>query len=405
MSSSLSHATVTYTSISSVMPSWAIPLMDAYEFDPKEPEAASQSPEHAPLSPVPALDYIADFEPIEDDSEEDPEIDLVDYPSDEEEEEPSTLTDPASPVQDFVPSSEETEPFETDESAATPPSPILLFHYLRLVSIPTSRANVDRFMLHKFSQRKLYYIQSRQGGNLETWTEVLSFRDFAPGAIQKVVTCFEYGIQGHYKKDFPKLKNKNRENQSENGEAQWEEGHALVGRQRQTRCECRYAVTARKMGQPQPPLPASTEALIAEYGYAHTPPSLPPSSLSPLSSPLPLIPSLPLLLPSLDCRAAAATREPGSTLARSIDYGLMTALEEVKESVADMATRHKQDNQEAMYTRQAWSQAMNCNHASHAEVGVFRAETRVLQQQRRYDHDLWTRAIGRIQELERARDP
>ncbi|GJS89042.1 hypothetical protein Tco_0771678 [Tanacetum coccineum] len=275
MSSSLSHATVTYTSISSVMPSWAIPLMDAYEFDPKEPEAASQSPEHAPLSPVPALDYIADFEPIEDDSEEDPEIDLVDYPSDEEEEEPSTLTDPASPVQDSVPSSEETEPFETDESAATPPSPILLFHYLRLVS----------------------------------------------------------------------------------------------------------------------------------YGYAHTPPSLPPSSLSPLSSPLPLIPSLPLLLPSLDRRAAAATREPGSTLARGIDYGLMTALEEVKESVADMATRHKQDNQEAMYTRQAWSQAMNCNHALHAEVGVFRAETRVLQQQRRYDHDLWTRAIGRIQELERARDP
>ncbi|GKD16638.1 hypothetical protein Tco_1205796, partial [Tanacetum coccineum] len=46
-------------------------------------------------------------------------------------------TDPASPVQDFVPLSEETEPFETDESTATPPSPILLFHYLRLVSIPS----------------------------------------------------------------------------------------------------------------------------------------------------------------------------------------------------------------------------------------------------------------------------
>ncbi|GJV74278.1 hypothetical protein Tco_1494273 [Tanacetum coccineum] len=61
--------------------------------------------------------YIADSEPIEDDSEDDPEMDLVDYPSDEEEEEPSASTDLASPVPDSVPSSEETEPFRTDESA------------------------------------------------------------------------------------------------------------------------------------------------------------------------------------------------------------------------------------------------------------------------------------------------
>ncbi|GKD28896.1 putative reverse transcriptase domain-containing protein [Tanacetum coccineum] len=42
----------------------------------------------------------------------------------------------------------------------------------------------------------------------------------SPRAIQRVVTCFECGVQGHYKKDCPKLKNKNRGNQAGNGGAQ-----------------------------------------------------------------------------------------------------------------------------------------------------------------------------------------
>ncbi|GJT22031.1 putative reverse transcriptase domain-containing protein, partial [Tanacetum coccineum] len=38
----------------------------------------------------------------------------------------------------------------------------------------------------------------------------------SPMANQRVVTCFEYGVQGHYKKDCPKLKNSNRGNQAGN---------------------------------------------------------------------------------------------------------------------------------------------------------------------------------------------
>nr|GEX17824.1 hypothetical protein [Tanacetum cinerariifolium] len=124
MSSSPSNVIVTYTSISSDedLPSWGIPLMDAYESDPqaleatpRASEATPQSPEHTPLLPIPApmypeylasfdddiepaktqplppfvsptalsLDYVADFEHSEEeeeDYEEDPKDDPKDDP-------------------------------------------------------------------------------------------------------------------------------------------------------------------------------------------------------------------------------------------------------------------------------------------------------------------------------------
>ncbi|GJT08484.1 retrovirus-related pol polyprotein from transposon TNT 1-94 [Tanacetum coccineum] len=82
-----------------------------------------------------------------------------------------------------------------------------------------------------------------------------------------------------------------------------------------------------------------------------------------------------------------------------------TALEDVKESVADMATRNRQDNREAMYARHAWTHFMDRIRKLQAVIRVLQDETRALQQHRRDDHDMWTRVIGRIQMLEISRDP
>ncbi|GKE57675.1 hypothetical protein Tco_1496860, partial [Tanacetum coccineum] len=94
----------------------------------------------------------------------------------------------------------------------------------------------------------------------------------------------------------------------------------------------------------QPPMAASTEALIAEFASAPTPPSPPPSPLSPWSSPLPYIPSPPLPVLSLplpmlcltaptsmfkvrESSTAIAARHTGHTLARRVDYGFIDTVD------------------------------------------------------------------------------
>ncbi|GJW70951.1 hypothetical protein Tco_0127868 [Tanacetum coccineum] len=321
--SSSSHAMVTYTSVSTNndLPPWGFHLMKAYE--PEVPEAAPQSPKQAPLSPVPFLEYPEYLAPSDDDIlvEDQP------LPADAS---PAALSpggrggafgfdDPASPVPDPVPSSEETEQFETDESAATPPSPHI------------------------------------------------------------VVSLSQTGLRR-----------------------------------------------------------------ATKYATAPTPPSPLPSPLLLLSSPLPLIQSPPFPLPSLDRKGTipeanmpprkracfttpsrwfvieksstvAAAREPGSTLARGIDYGfidtldassraiderVMTALEEDERALlqAQVSTLRRERQyhchmamlveSEAMYARQAWSQAMDCKRAVHAELLVLSTK---------HEHD-------RLRELQCTRD-
>ncbi|GJW58316.1 reverse transcriptase domain-containing protein [Tanacetum coccineum] len=135
------------------------PRVIVYGYDglPMQP-VAPPSPDYVPgPEHPPSPDYVPGPEhppsPAEEDPEEDPEEDHADYPADgrddddepfddddddtdDEDEEPFEDEDddeeeehlaPAdsviAPTVDYVPSSEETEPFETDESAATPPSP------------------------------------------------------------------------------------------------------------------------------------------------------------------------------------------------------------------------------------------------------------------------------------------
>ncbi|GJX61829.1 hypothetical protein Tco_0294729 [Tanacetum coccineum] len=328
ISSSESHATVTYTSIStnSNLPPWGFHLLDPYEFE--APKEAPQSPEQAPPSPayVPAPEYsesyVADFDPLEDDPEED----LADEGEDEEEKE----------------------------------------------------------KLHR----------------------------------------------------------------------------------------------ARIFVQPHTPPSPYAETRIVEYAAVPTPPSLPPSPLSPLSCPLPQIPSPPLpspplLLPSTAHRTdiseakmpprkrvcftaptrrfkvresstAVAARQIGLTLAHKVDYGfidtldasirafkgrVMTTIEEVKKRVIDLAATQRQDvhelyrgrryfcfmassyERDAVYARQARAYSKDKIQAMEARIRTLEAQVRTLQTQhegiqwqRHEVGDMVTRAYGRIYALE-ARDP
>ncbi|GJV68826.1 hypothetical protein Tco_1484335 [Tanacetum coccineum] len=86
---------------------------------PKEPEQAPPSPDYVPGPKHADSDPKADPEENDD---EDPEEDPVDYPADGGDDEDDKDVPSEEDEDDDAPSAEETEPFETDESAATPPS-------------------------------------------------------------------------------------------------------------------------------------------------------------------------------------------------------------------------------------------------------------------------------------------
>ncbi|GKC10762.1 hypothetical protein Tco_1007544, partial [Tanacetum coccineum] len=174
------------------------------------------------------------------------------------------------------------------------------------------------------------------------------------------------------------------------------------------------------------PMTADTEALIVAIAVALPSSSPPPSPLTPLSSSLPQIlspplplpspslplpaPSSPLLLPATDLLVDTVDVTLGRLMSREVSYGITdvwddmvrdmeerapTTLEELSQRVTDLAATLARDTHEmryhlytaklleseARYARQAWSQAMDCNKAVHAELLAYRVEVRALHEQ------------------------
>ncbi|GKE80272.1 hypothetical protein Tco_1550272 [Tanacetum coccineum] len=110
MSSSSSHATVTYTSEA---PPSHVPAPAYPEYLAPSNDEVPVKDQPLPTDASPTIDspgYIADSEPIKDDFEEDPKMDPIEYDADEEEEssnddeeeEHPTPADSALPVPDSV---------------------------------------------------------------------------------------------------------------------------------------------------------------------------------------------------------------------------------------------------------------------------------------------------------------
>ncbi|GJV66474.1 putative reverse transcriptase domain-containing protein [Tanacetum coccineum] len=191
---------------------------------------------------------------------------------------------------------------------------------------------------------------------------------------------------------------------------------------------------ARKTVRLEPPMTTSTEALIAEYVSALTPPSPPPSPLLPWSSPLPQIPSPPLHVPSpplplpsphthtsptydqaplgFEVRkssSATAARQTRHTLAHRADYGfidtvdasirasesrVMTALgagdRALLRAQVSLLTKEMRYflsmassyEREATDAHRAWTQSESRSQAIEAQISALQRDVSVLQRQR-----------------------
>ncbi|GKC22151.1 hypothetical protein Tco_1024301, partial [Tanacetum coccineum] len=391
MSSSSSHAIVTYTFVSTdndLLP-WGFHLMEADE--PEAPDDTEAPPSHVPapayleyLAPfddeVPLEDqplpadasptadspvYIADSEPIKDDFEEDPKMDHVDYAADEEEEESSNDDDDeeehlasansALPVPDFVPSSEETKPFETDEARIyvqphTPPSPSAEARIAEYASAPTPPLPPPS-PLSPLSSPPLLLPPTRPLHTSPTYARaLLGYRATMCGDV-----ILEADMPPRKKTFFTAPSH---------------------------RFEIRESLAATVARQTR-----SALARGVDYGFIDT----------------------------LDASIQATGKR------------VMTALEEVNDRMIDLAATHRYESEE-FYTRhqdaqddrallqacistlerEAWAHSEDMSQAMEAQIRALHAKVRVMQRQRIDDGDILTSHIqyehDRFRELKRTRD-
>ncbi|GKB13307.1 hypothetical protein Tco_0847230 [Tanacetum coccineum] len=134
--------------------------------------------------------------------------------------------------------------------------------------------------------------------------------------------------------------------------------------------------------QPQTPMAASAEALIAEYAAALTPPSPPPSPLTLLSSPLPQIPSPALPLPSPPTHTSPTYAEAplGYRAARIRLRAALPSIHHPLEIPSSPlllpSTIHRDDIPKA--DMPLWKRACFSTPASKFEVGICAAENRAM---------------------------